>query len=224
MYLFGVIMVIPRYLFGLNAVLLPINEWIVWYSGVPVFAGITMALIDLLWLLRLKRNPQPLRFDELRDTHVTVVLTAYNDESSIGLSVRDFRGHPLVRTVIVVSNNSTDRTMQRATEAGAIAVNEPLAGYGQCVFRSLSEALARGDTELIVLCEGDMTFRAYDIDKLIAYAPHADIVNGTRTAERLRQYTTQLSTFMYYGNLFVGKLLEAKHLGKLMHPRILVGT
>ena len=69
-----------------------------------------------------------------------------------------------------------------------------------------------------------MTFRAYDIDKLIAYAPHADIVNGTRTAERLRQYTTQLSTFMYYGNLFVGKLLEAKHLGKLTHPRILVGT
>ena len=61
MYLFGVIMVIPRYLFGLNAVLLPINEWIVRYSGVPVFAGITMALIDLLWLLRLKRNPQPLQ-------------------------------------------------------------------------------------------------------------------------------------------------------------------
>jgi hypothetical protein len=26
--------------------------------------------------------------------------------------------------------------------------------------------------------------------------------------------TTQLSTFMFYGNLFVGKLLEAKHLGR----------
>jgi len=49
---------------------------------------------------------------------------------------------------------------------------------------------------------------------LLAYAPHADIVNGTRTVERLREYSTQLSTFMYYGNLFVGKLLEAKHLGR----------
>jgi hypothetical protein len=104
--------------------------------------------------------------------------------------------------------------MQHAIDAGAIAVNEPQVGYGRCVFRSLTEAVARGDTELIALCEGDMTFRAYDLDKLIAYAPHADIVNGTRTVERLRQYTTQLSTFMYYGNLFVGKLLEAKHLGK----------
>src|SRR4029077_15135299 len=56
--------------------------------------------------------------------------------------------------------------------------------------------------------------RAYDLDKLLAYAPHADIIGGTRTVERLRQYSTQLSTFIYYGNLFVGKLLEAKHLGK----------
>lgn len=48
----------------------------------------------------------------------------------------------------------------------------------------------------------------------MAFAPHADIVNGTRTVECLRQYSTQLSTFMYYGNLFVGKLLEAKHLGR----------
>jgi hypothetical protein len=214
MYLIGVVIAVPRYLLGLNDLLLPVNEWIVWYSGVPVFAGIAMALTDLLWLLRLKRDPQPLRFDNLRDRYVTVALTAYNDESSIGLSVHDFREHPLVKTVIVVSNNSTDQTMQRAIDAGAIAVNEPITGYGRCVFRSLSEALARGDTELVVLCEGDMTFRAYDIDKLIAYVPHADIVNGTRTVERLRQYTTQLSTFMYYGNLFVGKLLEAKHLGK----------
>jgi hypothetical protein len=39
-------------------------------------------------------------------------------------------------------------------------------------------------------------------------------VNGTRTVERLRQPLTQLTTFMYYGNVFVGKLLEAKHVGR----------
>jgi GT2 family glycosyltransferase len=214
MYLLGVAMAIPRLLLGLNTLLLPLNEWIVWYSGVPVVAGIAMALTDLVWLLGSKRDPLPLRFEQLPDRGITVVLTAYNDESSIGPSVRDFRAHPLVRSVIVVSNNSQDRTMQRAAEAGAVAVNEPLQGYGRCVFRALQESLAPGNTDLIVLCEGDMTFRAYDIDKLVAYAPHADIVNGTRTVERLRQYTTQLSTFIYYGNLFVGKLLEAKHLGK----------
>ena len=82
------------------------------------------------------------------------------------------------------------------------------------MFRCLSEAVRFEDTECIVLCEGDRTFRAYDIEKLLAYAPHADIVNGTRTVEPLRQYLTQLTTFMFYGNIFVGKLLEAKHLGR----------
>lgn len=76
-------------------------------------------------------------------------------------------------------------TLERAREAGATAVDELQQGYGRCVYRCFQEAIARGN-ELIVLCEGDRTFRAYDLDKFLAYAPHADIVNGTRTVERLR--------------------------------------
>ena len=65
-----------------------------------------------------------------------------------------------------------------------------------------------------MLCEGDLTFRAADLEKLLAYIDDAAIVNGTRIVEQLRDYSTQLSTFMYYGNFFVGKLLELKHLGR----------
>jgi hypothetical protein len=32
--------------------------------------------------------------------------------------------------------------------------------------------------DLIVLCECDLTFRAYHLDKLAVYVAHADIVNG----------------------------------------------
>ena len=214
MYLLGVAMVVPRYLLGLNQVLLAFNEWIVWYSGVPIVTGVVLILIDLFLLLPIKRRTAVMSYEPIEDRRVTVALTAYNDELSIGAAVQDFLRHPLVKHVIVVSNNSTDATFERARAAGAITVNEPEQGYGRCVWRCLSEAVAYDETELIVLCEGDLTFRAYDLDKLLAYAPHADIVNGTRTAEPLRQRTTQLSTFMYYGNLFVGKLLEAKHLGR----------
>lgn len=213
-YLFGVFLVVPRYLMGLDAVLRPINEWIVWYSGVPVAAGFALALGDLVFLFSTKRRNNHVRVDDLGKRGLTVALTAYNDEDSIGSVVADFRSHAIVRRVLVVSNNSVDATFEHAAAAGAITINEPAQGYGRCVFRCLSEALKYDDTELIVLCEGDRTFRAYDIDKLVAFAPHADIVNGTRTVECLREYTTQLSTFMYYGNLFVGKLLEAKHLGR----------
>jgi hypothetical protein len=214
MYLTGVVMVVPRYLLGMNQLLLPINEWIVWYSGVPIVTGLALVLADLFLLVPIKRRAAQIRFVPPADSRVTVALTAYNDELSIADAVQDFLHHPLVKQVIVVSNNSTDATFERARTAGAITFNESAQGYGYCVRRCLSEAVAYDETELIVLCEGDQTFRAYDLDKLLAYAPHADIVNGTRTVEPLRQRMTQLSTFMYYGNLFVGKLLEAKHLGR----------
>jgi hypothetical protein len=214
MYMIGVLMILPRFFLSLNTLLLPLNEWIVWYSGMPIMLGFVLTVADLFLLFPGRRTRTAVRQDPIDDRQVTVALTAYNDELSIAAAVEDFLGHPLVRNVIVVSNNSSDATLERASAAGAIVFNEQAQGYGRCVYRCLAEAIALDETELIVLCEGDRTFRASDLDKFLAYAPHADIVNGTRTVERLRQHATQLSTFMYYGNLFVGKLLEAKHLGK----------
>jgi glycosyltransferase involved in cell wall biosynthesis len=213
MFLSGVALALPVHLFGLTG-LRPFCEWIVWYSGVPIMAGVLLSQTDVLLLFRFKRRTGNVRFDPIGDPHVTVVLTAYNDEASIGDAVRDFSAHPLVKRVIVVSNHSTDGTLARALEAGAIALDEPLPGYGRCVYRCLNEGLRYTDTDFVLLCEGDQTFRAYDIDKFLAFAPHADIVNGTRIVEQLRDSQTQLSTFIFYGNFFAGKLLEAKHLGK----------
>ena len=213
-YLAGVMLVFPRYLLGLHAQLDPVAELLVWYSGMPIVLGLGLALVDLLVFLTRKKPAVPVRYDPVQTRKVTVALTAYNDEESITEAVEDFLAHPLVARVIVVSNNSSDATYDRAEAAGAITINEEAPGYGRCVYRCLREAARYTDTDYVVLCEGDRTFRAYDVEKLLAYAPHADIVNGTRIVEPLRHYVTQLSTFMYYGNLFVGKLLEAKHLGR----------
>lgn len=212
-YITGVLIGLPRLLFGFPA-LLPFNYWLVWYSGIPTLMGLLLVVFDVAVLLPWKRKPRVIEAKPVAPRNITVVLTAYNDQESIGMAVREFRAHRAVSRVIVVSNNSRDQTLTRAREAGAEAVNEPHPGYGQCVYRCLQEALRAGDSEIIVLCEGDMTFRAYDIDKLLTYLPHADVVNGTRIVEQLREFHTQLSTFMYYGNFFAGKLLEVKHLGK----------
>jgi len=174
-----------------------------------LFLGVAMVLIELLYIKKDNRIVQnnPVSSDE----KLTVVLTAYNDELSIRDAVRDFRAHPRVKRVIVISNNSKDRTMEFAAEEGATAYNETLQGYGACVYRALTEGINQTDTTLTLLCEGDCTFRAHDIDKFLAYLPHADIVNGSRIVEQLRTGGSQLTTFMYYGNFFVGKLLEFKH-------------
>src|SRR5436305_11061127 len=107
-----------------------------------------------------RQNQRWVEGDDLNVSGVTVALNAYNDEASIGHAVDDFRRHPLVKRVIVVSNNSTDATMERARAAGAQVFNEAEPGYGRCVYRCLEESLRYEDTECIVLCEGDGTFRA----------------------------------------------------------------
>jgi hypothetical protein len=184
-----------------------------WYSGLPVFGGICLCALELFLLLPRSRRDPGVPFAHPADTRLTVVLTAYNDEESIPIAVRDFKAHPRVQRVIVIDNNSRDGTAEAARLAGAEVIVEQQPGYGRCVYRALTEGSRFADTELTLLCEGDMTFRAYDIDKFLAYLPHADIVNGTRIVEQLRDQETQLTTFMYYGNFFVGKLLEAKHAG-----------
>jgi glycosyltransferase involved in cell wall biosynthesis len=186
-----------------------------WAGVVITILALACGTLELCFFLpRRRRYPRLIEGEEYEVTGVTVALTAYNDEESIGPAVTDFLSYSLVKRVIVVSNNSKDATEERARAAGAIVYNEPKPGYGQCVYRCLTEAAAYEDTECIALCEGDMTFRSRDLTKLLAYLPHAEIVNGTRIVEQLRDYNSQLTTFMYYGNFFVGKLLEAKHFGK----------
>lgn len=187
---------------------------VLYLSGIPVLLGVALVVAELAFQLPKKRANRCVAVNPVADPHLTVVLTAYNDESSIGAAVSDFRRHPMVRRVLVVDNNSVDGTRKAAEAAGAIVIREDAPGYGHCVYRSLTEAVQYTDTELVLLCEGDRTFRAYDIDKFLAYVPHAEIVNGTRIVEQLRDRDTQLSTFIYYGNFAVGKLLELKHIGR----------
>jgi glycosyltransferase involved in cell wall biosynthesis len=214
LYFFGILFSVFRLFLGLGE---PFRSWnmaILWYSGIPSTLGIGLAALDIALLLPAKRrNSRGRVLNPVADRRVVVALTAYNDEESIGQAVADFRRHPLVRRIIVVDNNSRDETFNAASLAGARVVVENEPGYGRCVYRCFKEALSE-DGQLIVLCEGDMTFRARDLEKLLAYIDHADVVNGTRIVEQLREYSTQLSTFMFYGNFFVGKLLELKHLGR----------
>lgn len=215
-YLFGVFLASMNKVLIYSDTLFNLTHNIVWYSGIPIIFGFILIAYDLFFIVKIKRDKKNIRNDKIKNENILVVLTAYNDELSIAKSVRDFLKHKNVQEVIVVSNNSSDNTMEAAKVAGATVYNETSQGYGSCVHRCYSEAIKRKDKyDLLVLCEGDMTFRSYDIDKLLAYIPHADVVNGTRIVESLQNKNTQLSMFMHYGNFFVAKLLELKYLGNV---------
>lgn len=208
--LFGVF----RLLVGNPTLLLEINEIVVWYSALPIVIGLMLVFFELWFFVRPKRAKRTVWFREPPNSKVTAVLTAYNDELSIGAAVKDFLASEFVNRVLVISNNSSDHTMEEAAAAGAIVHNETKQGYGACVLRALSEGANYDDTDLVLLCEGDMTFRSADIPKFLFYIGHCDIANGTRIVEQLQASGTQISTFIHYGNLAVGKLLELKYLGE----------
>lgn len=191
-----------------------VAELLVWVSGAPLLLGIALVFIDAAAIAPRRRRGRTVHDYPLSSNEVTAVLTAFNDEQSIGAAVDDFLAQPQVKRLLVVDNNSSDATAQVAAAHGAIVHVETRPGYGHCVHRALTEASAYRDTELVALCEGDMTFRASDLDRLLAYARNAHVVNGTRIVEQLRENETQLTSFMFYGNFVGGKLLEAKHLGR----------
>lgn len=211
LYLGGVAVAAIQRLLSLDQV---VSRQLVWISGAPLLIGLVMMAVDALFLAPRRRGDRQLFDDPVPDRQVTAVLTAYNDEESIGGAVDDFAAHPLVHRVLVIDNNSKDETSAIAAAHGAIVHRELQPGYGRCVYRALAEASAYMDTHLVALCEGDRTFRASDLEKLVAYSQHAHVVNGTRIVEQLRSPQTQLTSFMFYGNFAVAKLLEFKHLGK----------
>jgi len=69
---------------------------------------------------------------------VSVVFPAYNEEPNIEAAVSDFlsvvyHDIPVVDQILVINNNSNDRTRELALAAGAEVVDETKQGYGNAL-------------------------------------------------------------------------------------------
>jgi glycosyltransferase involved in cell wall biosynthesis len=67
---------------------------------------------------------------------VDVIIPAFNEEEAVGNVVRDIPKN-LVRNIIVVNNASSDRTREKAEEAGAVVVDQPERGYGNACLKGM---------------------------------------------------------------------------------------
>ena len=140
---------------------------------------------------------------------VSVVMPAYNEEEGIAKTVRGFLELPDVDEVVVVDNNSSDATAERARQAGAKVVGESRQGYGF----ACQKALRSASGDLVALVEPDGTFRPTDLYKFLAYAEEFDAVFGTRTSKTCIWEGSNMGWFLRYGNWAVAKLLEYVHNG-----------
>jgi glycosyltransferase involved in cell wall biosynthesis len=140
---------------------------------------------------------------------VSVILPAYNEESHIRKAVHDFCLPGVVDEVIVVDNNSRDRTAAEASQTTARVVTESAQGYGHALRKGMQEATG----DLLILAEPDGTFVGRDILKLLAYSEDFDMVCGTRTTRELIWAQANMGWFLRVGNWAVAKLIQVLHSG-----------
>ncbi|MFH1783262.1 MAG: glycosyltransferase family 2 protein [Candidatus Omnitrophota bacterium] len=140
---------------------------------------------------------------------ISIVMPAYNEDKSIGRIVEDFKSSQYVDEVIVIDNNSKDKTALVAEEKGAKVVKETNQGYGYACRRALAEARS----DYIVLVESDDTFTAKDLIKFLAYTEDFDFIQGTRTTKELIGKSANMNFFLKWGNWLVAKLLQVLYNG-----------
>lgn len=118
---------------------------------------------------------------------IKVIIPAYNEEESIGLVIKDIPDY--VEEVIVISNNSTDRTEENAAKAGATVLKEPRKGYGYACLKGMNFIAEQGTVpDIIVFLDGDYSDYPEQLTQLIAPIIEKDIdfVIGARV-KRLRE-------------------------------------
>src|SRR6476620_9968715 len=112
------------------------------------------------------------------DLRIAVLVPCYNEEAAVATVVADFRKVLPSATIYVYDNNSKDRTVAVAREAGAEVRSETHQGKGHVVRRMVGDI----DAGVYELVGGDATDDAPSapskIEKLLS--EHLDMVVGLR--------------------------------------------
>ena len=80
-----------------------------------------------------------------------VIIPAFNEEKSLPQVLHDIPDR--VAEIIVVDNNSTDRTAEVASAHGATVVQEKRQGYGSACLRGIAHLPS--DTKIVVFLDAD---------------------------------------------------------------------
>ena len=132
---------------------------------------------------------------------ITVIIPCLNEEQGIE---RVLRAMPdFVDEIIVVDNNSTDRTSEVAAALGAKVIREEIRGYG----RSYKRGFATATKDLIVTLDGDHSYPVDALSYLVEAFLHlnVDFLNASRFPVRDRE---AMSLKHKFGNLLLSTAMS----------------
>lgn len=138
------------------------------------------------------------------ELEIDLILPAFNEEDSIKKCINDFESLNLFKNIIVIDNNSSDKTEDEIKKTSAIYFKEEQQGYGAALIRGFKES----KSDIIITCEPDLTFTHKDVDKFLEYIKDFDCVFGTRTSKSMIGVGAKMTSYLRYGNVIVAKILE----------------
>ena len=112
---------------------------------------------------------------------IAVLLPCYNEEAAIAQTVAGFRAALPGAAIYVYDNNSRDRTIEVARDAGAVVRTERIQGKGAVVRRMFADV----DADVYVMADGDATYDATSAGALVARLldEQLDMVVGARVSQ-----------------------------------------
>ncbi len=136
---------------------------------------------------------------------LSLILPAYNEEESISDVILNFSKVRVFDEIIVVDNNSQDKTIKlaKATQK-AIVIKEKKQGYGY----ALRKGMAKAKGDILVLCDSDNTYTPEDVFKLLKYSHKFDLVFSTRTNKKYHLKGGNMRGVRRWVNIFVGKIIQ----------------
>jgi hypothetical protein len=145
---------------------------------------------------------------------IAVLIPCFNEELTIAHVIDKFRAELPEARIYVFDNNSTDQTVERARENGAIILHERRQGKGfvvQSMFREIN-------ADIYVMVDGDGTYPAASVHALLVpvLTNEADMVIGSRLGPTSQ---SQFGLMNRLGNeifLFLTRVLFGAHINDML--------
>lgn len=135
---------------------------------------------------------------------IAILIPCYNEEKTIAKVVSDAKAALPEAVIYVYDNNSSDKTVELAGQAGAVIRHEYMQGKGNVIRRMFREI----DAKCYIMVDGDdtypMEYAREMCDKVLKH--NADMVVGDRLSSTY--FTENKRPFHNFGNSLVRKSIN----------------
>lgn len=149
---------------------------------------------------------------------LTVIIPCYNEEQGVAHVISSVP-HESLRSlgyeadILVIDNNSTDRTASIALEKGARVIHEPKKGKGNAILAGFRNV--HPEAAIVVMIDGDNSYKANEMTRLIEPldSGFSDVILGTRLGGRMA--SDSMTAFNRAGNWLFTFLVRVVYSGNV---------